>query len=109
MAVTVKNLIPAKELEIAQTTQYTANNVKAVIDKATITNTSANNQTFSVNIALGAVGDDNLIIDNRTVLPGETYLCPELIGQVIENTGIISTIASTVNTLTLAVSGREIS
>jgi hypothetical protein len=35
MAVTIKVLIPAKQAENAQTTQYTAVNAKAIIDKFT--------------------------------------------------------------------------
>ena len=41
MTVTIKVLIPAKQAENSQTTQYTAVNCKAIIDKFTITNTSA--------------------------------------------------------------------
>jgi hypothetical protein len=50
MAVTLKVLVPPKQLENTQTSQYTATNVRAIIDKATITNTSANNVTVSVNL-----------------------------------------------------------
>jgi hypothetical protein len=49
MTVSIKVLIPAKQAENAQTTQYTATNVKAIIDKFTVTNTSGNNVTFSCN------------------------------------------------------------
>jgi hypothetical protein len=111
MAVTLKVLVPPKQLENAQTTQYTATNVRAIIDKATITNTSANNVTVSVNLVTvsGSAGASNLIMDNRTIVPDETYLCPELVGQVLEAGGFISTIAGTASTLTMRVSGREVS
>jgi hypothetical protein len=111
MAVTLKVLVPPKQLENAQTTQYTATNVRAIIDKATITNTSANNVTVSVNLVTvsGSAGVSNLIIDTRTIVPDETYLCPELVGQVLEAGGFISTIAGTASTLTMRVSGREVS
>ena len=111
MAVTLKVLVPPKQLENTQTSQYTATNVRAVIDKATITNTSANNVTVSVNLVTvsGSAGASNLIIDTRTIVPDETYLCPELIGQVLEAGGFISTIAGTASTLTMRVSGREVS
>ena len=111
MAVTLKVLVPPKQLENAQTAQYTATNVRAIIDKATITNTSANNVTVSVNLVTvsGSAGASNLIIDTRTIVPDETYLCPELVGQVLEAGGFISTIAGTASTLTMRVSGREVS
>ena len=111
MAVTLKVLVPPKQLENTQTSQYTATNVKAIIDKATVTNTSASNVTLSVNLVTvsGSAGASNLIIDNRTIVPDETYLCPELVGQVLEAGSFISTIAGTASTLTMRVSGREVS
>ena len=111
MTVTVKVLIPAKQAENSQTTQYTATNVKAIIDKFTVTNTSANNVTFSCNLVTvsGSAGASNLIIDTRTIVPDETYTCPELVGQALEPGGFISTIAGAATSLTIRASGREIS
>ena len=109
MSVTTKVLVPAKEMEAVQTTQYTATNATAIIDKATVTNTTAGNLTFSVNLVTsgGSPGASNLIVDDRAIASGETYTCPELVGQVLANGGFISTIASAAG-LTLRVSGREI-
>ena len=111
MTVTVKVLIPAKQAENAQTTQYTATNVKAIIDKFTVTNTSGSNVTFSCNLVTvsGSAGASNLIIDTRTIVPDETYTCPELVGQALESGGFISTIAGAATSLTIRASGREIS
>ena len=111
MAVTPKVLIPAKQAENAQTTQYTATAVRAIIDKFTVTNTSAGNVSISVNLVTlaGAAGAGNLIIDARTLVPDETYTCPELVGHVLENGGFISTLASAATSLTIRASGREIS
>jgi len=110
MAVTPKVLIPAKQAEAVQTTQYTATAVKAIIDKFTVTNTSANNVTLSVNLVtvLGTAGASNLILDARAIAPDETYTCPELVGQVLEAGGFISTLASAATSLTIRCSGREI-
>jgi len=111
MAVTTKVLVAPLQMQATQTTQFTATAVKAIIDKATVTNTDSVNRTFSVNLVTsgGSAGNSNLVIDDKTVVPGETYLCPELIGQVLEPGGFISTIASAATALTLRVSGREIS
>lgn len=111
MAVTARVLVPPKQLENTQTSQYTATSVRAIIDKATVTNTSASNVTLSVNLVTvsGSAGASNLIIDSRTIVPDETYLCPELVGQVLEAGGFISTIAGAATSLTMRVSGREIS
>lgn len=110
MAVTVKTLIPAKEAEDTQVSQYTAINCRAIIDKFTATNTSGSNATLSVNLIpnAGTAGDDNLIIDAKSIAPGETYTFPELSGQVLENGTFISTLASAAASLTIRASGREI-
>jgi hypothetical protein len=111
MAVIAKVLVPPKQLENSQTTQYTATAVKAIIDKATVTNTSANNVTLSVNLVTsgGSAGNSNLVIDTKTIVPDETYLCPELVGQILEPGSFISTIAGAATSLTFRVSGREVS
>jgi len=109
MTVTVKVLIPAKQAEGTQTTQYTATNCKTIIDKFTATNTTAGNVTISVNLVTsGAAGVTNLIVDARGLAPDETYTFPELVGQVLEPSGFISTLASAATSLTIRASGREI-
>jgi hypothetical protein len=110
MTVSIKVLIPAKQAENSQTTQYTATNCKAIIDKFTITNTSAGNVTISVNLVTvsGSPSAANLIMDTRAIAPDETYTCPELVGQALEPGGYISTIASAATSLTIRASGREI-
>jgi len=110
MSVLVKNIIPRKQAEAAQTGQYTAGNCKAIIDKFTATNTSALNAVLSVNLvaSAGAAGDGNLVLKAKTIAPGQTYLCPELVGQTLESGGFISTLAGTAAALTISASGREI-
>lgn len=110
MSVLVKTLIQSKQAENAQTTQYTATNCKTVIDKFTATNTSAANVTLSVNLVAsgGTAGVSNLIVDSRAIAPDETYTFPELVGQVLEPGGFISTLASAATALTIRASGREI-
>jgi len=110
MTITVKNIIPRKQAENVQTTQYTAVNCKCIIDKFTATNTSAANVTISVNLvaSAGAVGVANLVTQLRSIVPGETWTAPELIGQVLENGGFISTLASAATSLTISASGREV-
>jgi len=111
MAVIIKNIIPAKQIEATQTTQYTAVNCKTIIDKFTVTNTSGSNAVFSVNliVSAGTAGNANLIVKTRSVAPNETYTCPELVGQTLEPSGFISTLAGTASALTVLASGREVS
>lgn len=110
MAVTVKTLIPARQAENSQIAQYTVSNARAIIDKFTGTNTTANNVTISVNLVADgeSASASNLIVDTRSIAPDETYTFPELVGQVLEPGTSISTIASAANAITIRASGREI-
>ena len=110
MTVSIKVLIPAKQAENAQTTQYTAVNCRTIIDKFTATNTAASNVTISVNLvtAAGSAATSNLIVDARSIAPDETYTFPELVGQALDPSGFISTIASAATSLTIRANGREI-
>jgi hypothetical protein len=111
MAVLVTTLVPPLQMQATQTTQYTATGVRAIIDKATVTNTDTVARSFSVNLVQsgGSAGNANLVIDAKFLQPDETYMCPELVGHVLNVGGFISTIASAATALTLRVSGREIS
>jgi hypothetical protein len=111
MAVNVKVLIPAKIAENTQVTQYTAQNVSAIIDKFTATNYSAAAATISINLVtqFDSSGNQNLIIKNKTLLPSETYTFPELVGHVLQSGGFISTIAGTASAINIRSSGREVS
>lgn len=110
MTVTTKTLIPSKQAENAQTTQYTATNCTTIIDKFTVTNTTAGNVTFSVNLvtSAGAAGAGNLVLNLRSIAPKETYAIPEAVGQVLLAGDFISTIAGAATSLTIRASGREI-
>lgn len=110
MTVLVKNLVPSKIVEDVQTTQYTATNVTAIIDKFTATNCSATAATISVNLVTtaGSAGNENLITKTKTLQPSEVYTFPELVGQVLNPGDFISTIAGTVSSINMRVSGREV-
>lgn len=110
MAVNVVNIIPRKQAEAAQTAQYTAINCKTIIDKFTVTNTSGSNVQFSCNLVPsgGTADNTNLVLKTRSIAPGDTYLCPELVGQTLEAGGFISTLAGAGTSLTISASGREI-
>jgi hypothetical protein len=107
MSVSVANIIPAKDVEAAQTTQYTTVNTQTIIDKFTVTNTSGGALTISVNIIpdAGSATADNLIVDNKAIQDEETYTFPELVGHTMAVGDFISTNASATG-LTLRASGR---
>ena len=110
MAVQVRVLIPSKIAESSQTTQYTATNVTAIIDKFTATNYSATAATISVNLvtASDTAGNQNLIVKTKSLQPAETYTFPEIVGQILAPSGFISTIASAATSINIRASGREI-
>jgi len=110
MTVLVKVLVPAKTVEATQTTQYTATNATAIIDKFTATNYSGAAATLSVNLVTSSysAGNDNLITKTKTLQPAEVYTFPELVGQVLGNGDFISTIAGTASSINMRVSGREV-
>jgi hypothetical protein len=110
MTVTVRNLVPSKIAEATQTTQYTAVNVTAIIDKFTATNYSSTAANISVNLVTftDIAGNNNLIVKEKMLQPGECYTFPELVGQVLNNRSFISTIAGTGSSINIRVSGREV-
>jgi hypothetical protein len=110
MTVTVKVLVPAKNVENSQTTQYTATGVTAIIDKFTATNYTATAATISVNLVTvsGSAGNSNLITKTKTLQASEVYTFPELVGQVLGVGDFISTIAGTATAINMRVSGREV-
>lgn len=111
MTVTAKNLVPAKTVEDTQTTQYIANGVTTIIDKFTATNYSGSAVTISVNLITPTetASNDNLIVKAKSLAASETYIFPELVGQILPSNGFISTIAGTASAINMRVSGREIS
>lgn len=111
MGTTSKNIIPAKFIENAQTTQYTATNVRTRFDNVTVTNVTGTAATFSINLVplAGSVASSNLIISTKTVQPGEVYRCPELVNKVINVGGLISAIAGTASALVIDAAATEMS
>ena len=114
MATLNKVLIESKEMEAAQTTQYTApatttTATKAIIDTFTATNTTASTATITVNLVevSDTVGSDNSIVYQKLIDAGKTDNFPELIGHILEAGGFIST-TGTGSALTIRCSGREV-
>ena len=110
MTITAKTLVPAKFVDATQVTQYTAINVTTIIDKFTATNISAAPATISVNLVTQTYSPDssNLIVKDKSLAASETYIFPELTGQILQAGAFISTIASTASAINMRVSGREV-
>jgi hypothetical protein len=110
MSVNIRVFVPSKIVEASQTTQYTSVGSTSIIDKFTATNFSAASVSINVNLVTPEtiVGNENLIVKNRVLRPNETYLFPELVGQILMPNGFISTLAGTASAVNIRVSGREI-
>ena len=112
MPIIAVNIIPAKNMENANTVQYTSpSSTTTIIDKFTATNFSSGMVNVSVNLAAvgDATGNSNLIVKTRTLQPGETYTFPEIVGHILPSGGFVSTLASAAAAVNLRASGREIS
>lgn len=112
MAVANKVLVETVTLSTSQTTQYTvpANVVATLLDKVTATNYSTVRCVVNVNLipVAGLASDQNKIVMNRSLAPGQTYTFPELVGQTLTAGMTISTITDVAAAVNFRVSGREI-
>lgn len=105
MAITIKNAYIG-QLGIVDTTLYTCpSNTQARILKCTACNDTTTAPNFDINKVPsgGAVGDDNLIINNKVLGSEETYECPEVVGQILDAGDILSGIASVASQITVIV------
>lgn len=92
MAVQPIQLIAPAFVPDTKGTAYTSTAARTRIDYMAFTNQSANNVTLSV--WLGPSGSSQRIKD-KTILPGECYLCPEVIGALLMPGQLIEWVAST--------------
>lgn len=111
MTTNVTVLVPAKYVENSITTQYTADNVKAVIDKFTVTNISAGNITFDAYIVItaGTAGSANQLVKSKVLIPNQCYNVFEIMGHSLPSGSFIATNASSASSLVMYISGRELS
>lgn len=87
MTVAPRNIIPGVLLTGALTTLYTAPaGTRPRIINATVTNDTAGVVPLTVHIVTSGdtASSKNKRISARNIAVGETYLCPELVGRVLE-------------------------
>lgn len=96
---------------VAAITYLGQTGVETKILSASIVNTEAATP-YTVNVykipSGGSAGAANKIINTRTIQGGETYPCPELIGQILEPSDKLDADASTTLKLNFIVSGVEL-
>lgn len=110
MSVTAKSLFAPLQAPNANTTLYTANAVRTIIDKFTGTNTTAGAVTLTVFLvaAAGAAGVTNEIVAVRSLAANECYTFPEIVGHVLNAGDFIVVSASAAASITVRASGREV-
>jgi hypothetical protein len=110
MAVNVKKFAASQQLTASNAIYYTATNVKAIVDKCTVCNTTVGAVTLTIDIVDSGdtAGVTERVISARSIAAGETYNCPEMVGQILESGDTIEGLASAATSLTIRISGREI-
>lgn len=111
MATSPRKLVPAQQLTISNATYYTATNVYTLIDSALLCNTTGGAVTATIDLvdSGGSAGVTERVISARSIAAGETYLCPELVGQILGPGDTIQGLAGSATSITIRISGREIS
>ena len=110
MTVTAKVLTEGQIIPNADTTVYMANlSVTTIIDKVTTLNYDVVPRTVTISIvaAGGSVGDAYYIA-KRTLAAKETYIWPEVVGQILAPEDYVSVISSNNTGINFRMSGREI-
>jgi len=111
MAVVPKSIIPSQQLTAVNATYYTATNIRTIIDKMTLTNTTAGAVTVTIDLvdSGGTAGATERMISARSIAAGETYTCPEVVGHILNSGDSIQGLASAGTSITIRASGREVS
>lgn len=96
MAVTPSEIIAPGFVPDTKGTAYTSTAAKTRIDYMAFTNVTASNVTLDV--WLGPAGASQRI-KLKTILPSETYLCPEVIGALLVPGAVVQWLCSAPNAL----------
>lgn len=107
MSIVAKEIIASAQLTNASALQYTATNVRTIIDKFTLCNTTAGAVTATV--YFGTASDGDTILKAKSIAAGDTYTCPEIVGHVLNTGETLYALASANSSITIRASGREIS
>ena len=110
MTVTAKVLLEGTIIPNADTTVYTTPlSTTTIIDKVTSANYDSVARTITISIVKsGSVVGDAYYIAKRTLAAKETYIWPEVVGQILAAGDFVSAISSNNTGVNLRMSGREI-
>lgn len=99
--------VRSEQMPVADTTHKTIEvGTTAEITQGTICNESTSAQTFSIYIPnpTAAAGATNVVIDEKTILAGQTDLLPELLGKRLDAGTVIKTTSSDGSSLNMHLS-----
>ena len=110
MTTTQKSMVNGVTLTDAAATYYTADGVRAVINKATFVNDNTIPVTVTINIVAsgGSATYANRITKTKALLAGETWSCSDMAGHELESGGFISMLASVDEKIGCRISGYEV-
>lgn len=110
MSLTPAVLISPQQVANATTTYYTSTGLKTRIDKLSITNPTATARSITIYLVpnAGAANDGTTITKDKVVNAGETWNCPDAVGQILNSGGSIQAVASAAAALTISAAGVQI-
>ena len=87
MSITPKSMVNGVNLTNVAVTYYTADGVRAVIEKATFTNDDTGVVTVTINLVPsgGSAGYANRITKAKAIAAGETWSCPDIVKHELES------------------------
>lgn len=105
--ITQIQLVAPQQLAAVDTVYYTSpTQTTTKIGRSVFTNTTASAVSITAGITTGgALGVSTTLISARTLAPGESYVSPELAGQVIPAGSQLHCLASAATSITFSASG----
>lgn len=110
MSLTPAVLIAPQQVANATTTYYTSTGLKTRIDKLTVTNPTATARSITIYLvpSAGSANDGTTIVKDKVINAGETWNCPDVVGQILAAGGTIQAVASAATALTISAAGVQI-
>lgn len=110
MSITPAQLIAPQQLTNAAATYYTSTSLTTRIDKLSVTNTTGGAVTVTIYLITvgGSASAANTITYQKSINAGQTWNCPDVVGQVLKNGDFIQALASANASLTIMASGVQI-
>lgn len=110
MSITPKRLIDPVQLPSAAAAIYTSTNVKTILKKATLCNTTGVNRTVTIYIvpAGGSAGATNTVLQAIPVLAGATVEVYDIEGHVLNAGDALWGLADAASAVTFHLSGMEV-